>query len=260
MPAGAKCCLVCNIQDYIYPGLKLLRRLCLPIISLFPSLTEYYQETCLVQNPFFTVVDMDCWPCSTVYDVKEIYDPKPITEQQNAPFIYETDQRLISLDMLQDLYLKHKEVLEREVPKILINNKYYLYPKDLFELWRHEEKTLSIWKFNTINEAKLLRQIISRPKIVPKFGQSTERFIIIDSSQESFKIPDTECSFSFLLSLNGSRTVNLIPADECKHQCKSLQVELKETYLLWYNWWYWRPRIQSTTRNGTFIAHIGSYC
>lgn len=85
-----------------------------------------------------------------------------------------------------------------------------------------------------MNEAQVLRQLISRPKIVPKFGQSTERFIVIDSSLETFKIPDTECSFSFLLSLNGSRTVTLVPADECKHQCKALQVELKESYLCKY--------------------------
>lgn len=31
--------LMCNIQEYIYPGLKLLRRMSIPFISLFPSLT-----------------------------------------------------------------------------------------------------------------------------------------------------------------------------------------------------------------------------
>lgn len=82
-----------------------------------------------------------------------------------------------------------------------------------------------------MNEAIILRQIIPRPKIVPKFGQSTERFLIIDSTQESFKVPDTECSFSFILSLSGTRTIDLVPAEECRHQCKSLRLDLKETYL-----------------------------
>lgn len=82
-----------------------------------------------------------------------------------------------------------------------------------------------------MNVAKVLRQVIPRPKVVPKFGQSTERFIIVDTSQQSFHIPDTECSFSFLLALSGSREIHLAPAEECKHQCKSLKVELKETYL-----------------------------
>lgn len=82
-----------------------------------------------------------------------------------------------------------------------------------------------------MNVARLLRQVIPRPNVVPKFGQSTERFIIVDSSQQSFQIPDTECSFSFLLALSGSRTVHLVPAEECKHQCKALKIELKESYL-----------------------------
>lgn len=85
-----------------------------------------------------------------------------------------------------------------------------------------------------MNVAKVLRQVIPRPKVVPKFGQSTERFIIVDTSQRSFNIPDTECSFSFLLALSGSREIHLLPAEECKHQCKPLKVELKETYLCEY--------------------------
>lgn len=85
-----------------------------------------------------------------------------------------------------------------------------------------------------MNTARLLRQVIPRPKVVPKFGQSTERFIIVDSSQQSFQVPDTECSYSFLLSLSGSRTVDLLPAEECKNQCKTLKVELKETFLCKY--------------------------
>lgn len=31
--------LICNLQEYIYPGLRLLRRMSIPLISLFPSLT-----------------------------------------------------------------------------------------------------------------------------------------------------------------------------------------------------------------------------
>lgn len=31
--------IACNLQDYIYPGLRLIRKLSIPIISLFPSLT-----------------------------------------------------------------------------------------------------------------------------------------------------------------------------------------------------------------------------
>ncbi|CAG9792124.1 unnamed protein product [Diatraea saccharalis] len=223
--------IICNLQDYIYPGLRFLRKLSIPFISLFPSLSEYYHETCIIQNPFFTIADMDCWPCSTVNNVREIYKPtKPVNSQQISPFVYLTDQQVINMIALKDIYFQNKQLFDKEA------------------------------KFNSMPLARILRQYIPRPKVVPKFGQSTERFIIMDSSKKSFKVPDTECTFSFLLSLSGDRNVHLVPAEECKHQCKSLKVELKETFLLWYNWWYWRPVIQPTSSNETFIAHVGSYC
>lgn len=56
-------------------------------------LSEYYHETCLIQNPYFAVVDMDCWPCSTVNNIREVNDPIPVNQQQTAPFIYEVTYR-----------------------------------------------------------------------------------------------------------------------------------------------------------------------
>lgn len=35
--------MMCNLQEYIYPGLRLLRRISIPLISLFPSLTGKYK-------------------------------------------------------------------------------------------------------------------------------------------------------------------------------------------------------------------------
>ncbi|XP_053600081.1 uncharacterized protein LOC128669344 isoform X2 [Plodia interpunctella] len=214
----------------------------------------------MFQNPFFTVVDMDCWPCSSVNTVREVQSPKPVSRQHNAPFTYQTDQKSMEVITLRKFYEKNRNIVDNEQPKILTNNKHYETPDEMFTHLENGEKNLYIWKFNTMNTARALRQVIPRPKVVPKFGQSTERFIIVDSSQDSFKIPDTECSFSFLLILSGSRTINLVPAEECKHQCKTLKVDLKESYLLWYNWWYWRPVVQPSNGNVTMVAHIGSYC
>ncbi|XP_037870733.1 uncharacterized protein LOC105841900 [Bombyx mori] len=251
---------VCNLQEYIYPGLRLLRKISIPFISLFPALSEYYYETCLVQNPFFTVVDMDCWPCSSITNIQEIFDPKPVTNQHIAPFVYQTSQERISISLLKSLYEKNKDIFANASPKILLNNKFYIQPEDMFDLHAKGEKNIYVWKFNRMNEAKVLRQLIPRPTVVPKFGQSIERYLIIHTNQDSYKLPDTECNFSFVLSLSGARTLYLIPAEECKHQCRHLSIDLKEGYLLWYNWWYWRPKIQPTVDNTTFIGHIGSYC
>ncbi|CAH2237245.1 jg11215 [Pararge aegeria aegeria] len=247
------------MQDYIYPGLRLLRKFTIPLISLFPVLTELYQETCLIQNPYFTITDMDCWPCSSVNNVGEVFNPQPVHKQQSAPFIYKTEQKEIDLNSLKILYFKYKGLFDKESPNVLINNKYYQTPQDMFGPDVLKEN-LHVWKFNNFNAARILRQIIPRPKVVPKFGQSTERFIVIDSKHDKFDIPDTECNYSFLIALSGTRIIDLRPAEECKHQCKSFKMELKPPYLLWYNWWYWRPVAQTSLGNDTFIAHVGSYC
>ncbi|XP_028163789.1 uncharacterized protein LOC114355254 isoform X2 [Ostrinia furnacalis] len=100
-------CIVCHLQEYIYPGLRLFRKIAIPFISLFPSLTDLYHETCLIQNPFFTVVDMDCWPCSSVNNVREMINPTP-NNQQNAPFIYEEIQQYACSKNIATIYSQAK--------------------------------------------------------------------------------------------------------------------------------------------------------
>lgn len=61
-----------KIQVYIYPGMRLWRKLTLPIIQQFPQLTQFYDETCLVSNPFFRVANLDCSPCVDVINVVDL--------------------------------------------------------------------------------------------------------------------------------------------------------------------------------------------
>lgn len=61
-----------SIQVYIYPGMRLWRKLTLPIIRQFPILTELYDETCLIPNPFFRVSNLDCSPCADVINVVDL--------------------------------------------------------------------------------------------------------------------------------------------------------------------------------------------
>lgn len=61
-----------NIQVYIYPGMRLWRKLTLPVIQRFPQFTQLYDETCLVTNPFFRVANLDCTPCADVINVVDL--------------------------------------------------------------------------------------------------------------------------------------------------------------------------------------------
>uniref|UniRef100_A0A182SCR9 Uncharacterized protein n=1 Tax=Anopheles maculatus TaxID=74869 RepID=A0A182SCR9_9DIPT len=44
-----------NIQSFIYPGMRFWRKATVPIIASYPALTEYYDESCLLTNPYFQV-------------------------------------------------------------------------------------------------------------------------------------------------------------------------------------------------------------
>lgn len=65
-------CFMRNIQVYIYPGMKMWRKLTLPIIRQLPQLTQLYDETCLVTNPLFRVANLDCTPCADVINVVDL--------------------------------------------------------------------------------------------------------------------------------------------------------------------------------------------
>lgn len=61
-----------NIQTWIYPGMRAWRLFTLPIIETFPSLTQFYDETCLIGNPFFQVANLNCKPCSRIVSVLDL--------------------------------------------------------------------------------------------------------------------------------------------------------------------------------------------
>lgn len=63
-----------NIQTFIYPGMRVWRIFTLPIIRTFPELSNFYDETCLVSNPFFRVNDLDCSPCADIVNVVDLSD------------------------------------------------------------------------------------------------------------------------------------------------------------------------------------------
>lgn len=61
-----------NIQPFIYPVMRFWRKITIPIITIIPELTDLYDETCLVPNPFFRVTDLDCSPCADVVNVVDL--------------------------------------------------------------------------------------------------------------------------------------------------------------------------------------------
>lgn len=90
-------------QSMVYPGMRIWRRLTLPLIERFPRLTELYDESCLMDNPFFQIDDSNCSPCAQVEAVRDLSEqlngphPEPefaisnLTRMGDVPFIFKVN-------------------------------------------------------------------------------------------------------------------------------------------------------------------------
>lgn len=73
-----------NIQTLIYPVMRFWRKITLPLLRTFPSLTDFYDETCLYENPFFRVANLDCTPCTGILKVIEHSASHPSANLYNS--------------------------------------------------------------------------------------------------------------------------------------------------------------------------------
>lgn len=69
-------------MQYVNPGMRLWRRMTLPLIQRFPRLTELYDESCLMENPFFQL-DLPCEPCAGVERVLELTQQSAVNKKES---------------------------------------------------------------------------------------------------------------------------------------------------------------------------------
>ncbi|CAH0560115.1 unnamed protein product [Brassicogethes aeneus] len=253
-----------NVQGLIYPGMKLVS---FKVFFCDDCIVDLYDESCLVENPFFYVSDLDCTPCKKVYSVIDLTNiDVDETFQSGGPFITMTNQMPVNLSYLQKYIKNNINILTEDVRRFTSNNKSISTLKDLINTNEKTINTLnfhSTWKINKMNPARIVRKIFPRPNFISKWsGQSVERFIMVDSPKsEPYLLPNTECGYVFVVQAFGQRTIVLKPANECKRSCKTLSVVLKQSYVLSYNWWYWRPiSLPMENSTETSITYVNSYC
>lgn len=82
-----------NIQTFIYPGMSMWRKFTLPMLAIWPEVTQFYDETCLVPNPVFRVKDFDCDPCQRVASVLDLTDMPDLRTAMPVPYIYKVNQK-----------------------------------------------------------------------------------------------------------------------------------------------------------------------
>ncbi|XP_055389563.1 uncharacterized protein LOC129618686 [Condylostylus longicornis] len=251
-----------NIQTFIYPGMKLWRRMTLPMINNFPGLTELYDESCLMMNPFFQVEDLDCNPCSNIVNVLDLTNVEKTTD--SVPFVFKVKQIPVTVNDFFELYKSNKEIFQRDAYRVRSTNNEITNLDELFRDFNrtHQTQSHNLWRCNRMSPARLIRQLFVRPERLPSTGIALERFLSMDThNAESYILPDGECSNMYIQQIQGTRNIILRPTIECRNKCRSISIRLTQSYVLSYNWWYWKPVSAPDSFSKTSsISLIGSYC
>ncbi|KAK9508695.1 hypothetical protein O3M35_006188 [Rhynocoris fuscipes] len=261
-----------NIQEVIYPAMKGLRKLMLPVVKLFPSITEWYDEACLVSNPYFKVSDIDCWPCENVRSILNLTLSNLDNDAYHSgiPFIIK-DFGIGTVDfkVLRTVYRNNKKMFDKDAPRIEDSNGQWQSAHDLFELNLRSDSLSDnkdshiTWKLNRLEPTRLIRSLFGMPQRVPNYvaGATPEKYILMDEYKSlPYYLPATEGTTVSIIQGYGSRLFVLEPSKECSMSCHRVSVLLKPNHVLWYNWWYWRAISIPVDHSSAFsITYVSSY-
>lgn len=131
--------------------------------------------------------------------------------------------------MLQNIYQLNKDVLDLDGRRLQANIHSIKTPSDLFNCNKVSSKTHISWRLNKMVTARVIRSVFPKPYFLPdRAGQSVERFVFIDGAKsEPYILPNTECSYVYVIQGSGERTIILRPSEECTYQCKTLSITLR---------------------------------
>ncbi|XP_037931832.1 uncharacterized protein LOC119666623, partial [Teleopsis dalmanni] len=284
-----------RMDSFVYPGMRMWRRLTLPLIQRFPRLTEFYDESCLMSNPFFQVDDVSCRQCADVQGVIDLTEAKynkpksthdnidqssnnvkeEITPLELVPFLFKINQTPIEVQDLYNIYASNYEIFQRDAYRVQSTNREVTNLEELFSQFNsslHTESEIRpssqeplqahhLWRCNRMMPARLLRPLFASTRL-PNTGIALERYMSIDTAKASaYTLPETECANVYVQQAQGSRFIILRPTSECRHKCRTLSMRLPQSFVLSYNWWYWKPiSAPDPASNTPSISLIGSYC
>ncbi|KAF7991494.1 hypothetical protein HCN44_008806 [Aphidius gifuensis] len=257
-----------HLQNFIYPGFKLLRELSVPIIIKYPSLTELYDESCLWENPNFRVRGMDCWPCSITQSIPDMTGWNMTKSHSLAePFTRYESNSYVDFSTLYSVYKSQEKMFITDARKVSSTSFIYNEINDVMEnrLDRNpsEDNDIHIsWRINRMKPSRALRKYFPKPPGTPEWwSQSSERYVFIDEPKASaYQLPIIECGNVILRCTSGSRLIKMIPSPDCQKNCKTFSIYLSAQETLWYNWWYWRPASYPANSTELTISYLTSYC
>lgn len=256
-------------QTLIYPVMRSVRLLTLPMIKRYSSLTEWHEEECLVKNPLYSEPPLDCWPCEdvrTLVDLTGLYNYSKAYCYNERPFLVRDFMtEVVTFDALKDIYKSNQEAILRGTAKFSSNIGHVENIDSLLNASLSEADSSRLhvsWKLNRVSAARVLRQVFHRPYFVPNNSEvALQRFIFIDGPEASpYFLPYTDFANVWLAQGHGYRVIVLEPSHPCKLNCTTVSILLRPLDVLYYNWQYWKIRSLPARLSEDFsITYMGSF-
>ncbi|MPC79891.1 hypothetical protein E2C01_074444 [Portunus trituberculatus] len=251
-----------NIQDMIYPFLTSLRYITLPILERYPHLSQWYSEECLIKNAFFDQLNIDCTPCEG--EILPVY-----TEglKSFSSVYYNSGKLVVISDTMQNI-VTIKSILQMVDINEEINsgsfqlssgNKEVNLGTHGWSLHLDKDDIHTEWKINKLETLHLIRKVFPRVYFIPQDTEvSLHRYLFIDGPKSSpYPLPLTEFANIVLMQGEGKSLIAMIPSNHCKTTCKSIDIVLNSSQVLFFNWVYWRPVRQGG--NHTSVLLMSSF-
>ncbi|XP_013378650.1 uncharacterized protein LOC106150413 isoform X2 [Lingula anatina] len=231
----------------------------------------FYEEECLIYNPYFRVPETSCELCSYVKEIEERSQYADLDVNNPAqPFI--NRQALgqpVTFEDLRTAYKENAEKLQASVMNFRSNEMSLRSFKDLFAVNSPVELQKQIGDmFHTeyvsrkVAGAQVLRRLFHRPHFVPAETEvALEKFVFVDGPKaKPYKFSLAQFSNVWYAQGQGSRRLILLPSVNCLGECKKFEITLKERDILFYSDEFWRASSYPVPQSQEIsIAFKGSF-
>jgi len=258
-----------NMQNHIYPSMRLLRLATLPWIQQYPSLSDWHEETCLISNPLYWQRPIDCWSCSQIDSPHEIDRKQPDLDDYFAKNYYHSGVPMIirglfervSLQDVHQLYNMNKWQFLQGIGSF--SSLHFFNVTDFFYNLDHfQTDSQASWKITRVGTGRLFRKLFPRPAFIPLETEvALHKYLFVEGAKAPpHEMPMTEFANMWVMQGSGQRTISFEPSVSCRSLCPQLKATIYPGDVLYYNWQFWNPTsLPVSEAEETSVTYVGSF-
>jgi len=257
-----------NMQNHIYPSMRLLRLATLPWIQQYPSLSDWHEETCLISNPLYWQRPIDCWSCSQVNMIEEVDREQSNLDNyftnnyyhSGVPMIIRGLFDRVSLQDIHQLYSINKWQFLQGIGSF--SSPQFFNVTDFFlNLDQFQATSQASWKITRVGTGRLFRKLFPRPAFIPRETEvALHKYLFIEGAKAPpHEMPMTEFANIWIVQGSGQRTISFEPSVSCQSVCPQLKATIYPGDVLYYNWQFWNPTSLPAEADEISVTYVGSF-